>query len=109
MQRSVQIIYYYYTIPRGDCKEIIKIKTYDGEIYSKEQILNYIIESVNSTTKSINSFFQNRKKESIDILLSNYHNSPEYKKSIDEEPSKYQEISTKDKFFIVRNSSSVFK
>ena len=93
-------------------KEIIKIKTYDGEIYSKEQILNYIIESVNSTTKSINSFFQNRKKESIDILLSNYHNSPEYKKSIDEEPSKYQEISTKDKkrtAYLIKENSEIKK
>lgn len=93
-------------------KEIIKIKTYDGEIYSKEQILNYIIESVNSTTNSINSYFQKRKKESIDILLSNYHNSPEYKKSLDEGPSKYQEISTKDKkrtAYLIKENSEIKK
>ena len=93
-------------------KEIIKIKNIDNDdATSKEQIFNYIIEAVNSTSNALTKYKNEHKKENIDTLLSNYHNSIEYT-SNNKETTKYKEISQQCKkrtAYLIKENSEIKK
>lgn len=93
-------------------KEIIKIKNIDNDdTTSKEQILNYIIEAVNSTSNALSKYRNEHKKENIDTLLSTFHNSKEYT-STNKESIKYKEISQQCKkrtAYLLKENSEIKK
>ena len=97
---------------RESIKEIVTLKAINQN-KSKEQIIDYLINAVQSTTNSIKNFYSNRKNRDIDEILAEYHNTDEYQEKCETfDDKKYIQIAQNDKkktAYIIKENSDIRK